>query len=150
MSKQASSTFSIDQLYAADEAEMVVVSNGKPTDWVWRFAGPGHPQTVDQTNRVLRESLRREHGKEQARANGKKWKVEEETPEEVRRSNINFVLERLLGWSSVKLTPDGEDYPFTPENARKILEDRRMGGLLFQAVEFLGDDQSFTPRSPKT
>jgi hypothetical protein len=138
----------LDELNAADEAEMVVTVNGHTTDWVWTFAGPGHPHAVAQTNRVVREALHRNRLKEQAQANNRKWKGEEQTPDELRTDNINFVLERLLGWSEVQM--GGAPYPFSPENARKILDDRRKGALLQQAVEFLGDDNSFTPRSPKT
>jgi hypothetical protein len=42
---------------------------------------------------------------------------------------------------------DGKDYPFSVENARALLLDRRKGQLLIQALEFLGDEQSFGKRS---
>lgn len=131
-----------------DEAEMTVVVGGKPTDWTWTFSGPGHPQTVAQSNRIARDELNKQHLIEQARANGKKFKGERQTPDELLVDNVSYVLERLLRWSPVKLS--GADYPFTAENARALLMDRKKGALLQQAVDFLLDDNSFTKRSPKT
>lgn len=139
------SGFDLDQLDAADEATMTVVANGALTDWSWTFSGPGHPKTVEQSNRLSRERLHEERQKEQARANGRKWKAPEETVDEVRARNVGFVVERLIGWSPVKM--GGKDYPFTSENARALLLDPRKGGLLIQALEFLGEEASFTPRS---
>jgi hypothetical protein len=86
--------------------------------------------------------------KEQAAANSKKWKAPDLTPEEVMADNVNYVMERLIGWTTV--TMNGEDYPFSTENARAILSDRRKGALLAQAVEFLLADDSFTKRSAKS
>ncbi|MCE7028478.1 hypothetical protein [Jiella avicenniae] len=137
--------FDLDQIDAADEAEMRVIANGNPTEWIWRFAGPGHDRTIAQTNRLSRERLHRDREQEQARVNGKKWKAPDESVDEIRERNVKFVTDRLLGWSPVKM--GGEDYPFTPENAKKLLLDRRKSALLVQALEFLGEDQSFTKTS---
>lgn len=137
--------FDLNDLNAADESVMTVAVSGKPTDWTWTFAGPGHPKAVEQANRLSRERLHDERQKEQARANGRKWKAPEETVDETRVRNVDFIVERLLGWSPV--TMGGKDHPFTPENARGLLLDPRKGALLVQALEFLGDEASFTPRS---
>lgn len=139
--------FDIEALNSADEAHMTIMSNGAPTDWVWTFAGPGHPQALAQSNRVSREQLAKNRLKEQAQANGRKWKAPEQSPDELLEDNVSFVLERLLGWSPVQL--GGQDYPFTQDNARKLLMDRRKGALLQQAIEFILDDNSFTQRSAK-
>lgn len=140
--------FDLSDLDAVDEAHMTVLSGGEPTDWVWTFAGPGHPQAVAQVNRALRERLLREKAKEQAAANGKKWKAPDRTADEAMAEDADYVMERLLGWSPIKM--GGEDYPFSQENARKLLMDPRKGALRRQAVEFLLEDNSFTKRSPKT
>ena len=137
----------LSELDSADESTMTVMAGGKSTDWQWTFAGPGHPNAVAQSNRVSREALQRQRLFQQAQANTKKYKAPEQTPDELLEDNVAFVLERLLGWSPI--TMGGEDFPFTQENARKILMDRRKGALLQQAIEFLLDDNSFTPRSPK-
>jgi len=141
----ASAAFDLSSIDSADEAQMTVVVNGKLTDWVWTFAGPGHPQTVEQSDRLSKERLHREHQQEQARVNGRKWKAPEETAEEVLDRNVRIVAERLLGWSPVVM--NGEPYPFSRENAVALLKDRRKGALLIQALEFLGDEAAFSKRS---
>jgi hypothetical protein len=140
--------FDINELDSAMEGEMTVMVNGRPTDWTWKFAGPAHPKTIAQNNRVSREQLAKRRLQEQAQVNSKKWKAPEQTPDELLEDNVNFVCERLLGWSSVKL--GGQDYPFSEENARALLRDRKKGALLQQAIEFILEDNSFTQRSDKT
>ena len=107
----------------------------------------GHPNAAAQSNRVARESLAKARAKEQAQTNGKKWKAPAQSPDELLEDNVSFVLERLLGWSDI--TMNGEPYPFSHENARKLLMDRRKGALLAQAIEFILDENSFTKRSAK-
>lgn len=137
--------FSLSDFESADTSTMTVEVSGKLTNWTWTFAGPGHPQTVEQSNRMARERLHQDRLKEQAITNGKKWKAPEETVDEVRERNVRSVVERIVDWSPVKI--DGQDYPFTPENAYKLLIDRRRVALLTQATEFLFADNSFTKRS---
>lgn len=146
MSKNsASAAFDLSSIDAVDEARMTVVVNGKLTTWEWVFAGPGHPQTVEQSDRLSKERLHREHQQEQARVNGKKWKAPEETADEVLDRNVRIVAERLLDWTPVTL--NGEPYPFSRENAVTLLKDRRKSALLIQALEFLGDEAAFSKRS---
>lgn len=141
-------SFDLAELDSADEAEMVVHANGRATDWRWIFAGPGHPRAVDQSNRVAREELQKRRLKEQAQANARKWKAPDQSPEEMIEDNVRFVLERLLRWSPV--TMGGQDYPYSQENARALLLDRKKGALLQQAIEFLLEDNSFTVPSAKS
>jgi hypothetical protein len=137
--------FTLSDLESADTSVMTVEVNGKLTNWTWTFAGPGHPQTVTQSNRMARERLHADRLKEQAVTNGKKWKAPEETVDEVRERNVRSVVERIVDWSPVKI--DGELYPFTTDNAYKLLIDRSRIGLLTQATEFLFADDSFKQRS---
>lgn len=130
---------------AADESEMVVTNNGKLTTWVWTFAGPGHPKGIAQSNRMSRERLHEDKMKEQARTNSKKWTKQEDTPDEARRKNATYVVERLLRWSPVKL--NGERVEFSDDTAMKILTDPRKISLLVQALEFLNEDASFIKRA---
>lgn len=141
----ADDAFDLSALDSADESRMTVQANGKLTNWVWTFAGPGHPQTIEQSNRLTRERLHQERQNEQARLNGKKVKLPEESPDEVLERNVRIVADRLLDWSPV--TMEGQPYPFTRENAVALLKDRRKGFLLIQALEFLGDENAFTKRS---
>jgi len=130
---------------AADTANMTVIVGGRPTSWVWTFSGPGHPKTLDQSNRVSRAALHKQKLMEQAQVNGKKWIAEEETPAEIRAQNVQFVVDRLIGWSDV--TIGGVPYPFTAENAVALLSEPSRIALLTQALEFLSADASFTRRS---
>lgn len=135
---------SLDDFAAADTAEMTVVLNGRPTDWKWTFAGPGHPKTVDQSNRIAREALHTQKMQSQARVNNKKWVAPEDDVEVVRARNVDHVVERLLGWSPIEI--GGTAYPFTSENARALLAKPSNQALLTQAYEALGDDAFFTKR----
>lgn len=135
--------FDLSALDAADEAVMTVQANGK--DWKWTFAGPGHPKGIAQSERLSRERLHEDRMKEQAAVNGRKWKAPEVSPDESRARQAKFVIERLIGWSPIKV--DGSLFTFTEDRALKLLMEPRKTALLIQALEFLGDDRSFTMRS---
>lgn len=137
--------FDISSLDSVDQATMVVLSNGQPTSWVWTFGGPSHPKTIALADRIARERLAIEAAKEQAQVNGRKWKSDQQSPEAVLQKNVRLVTDRLLDWSPVKM--NGEPYPYSEENARKLLLDPRKGALLRQALDFLGDEAAFTKRS---
>lgn len=140
-----SDDFDLSDLDYSDDAKMTVVIKGRPSQWVWSFAGPGHAKTIEQRNRLSRERLHRDREQEQARVNGRKWTAPEESADAVRDKNIAFVVDRLIGWTETRF--GGEVYPFSAENARKLLADPKKGALLVQALEFLSDDQAFTTRS---
>jgi hypothetical protein len=140
--------FDLSDLDYSDEATMTVVirsKSGKTSEWKWTFAGPGHPKSIEQANRIARERLHRDRAQEQARVNGKTWTPPEESLDEVRSRNIKIITDRLLGWSEFKF--NGEVYPFSPENAYKLLSQPKKGDLLKKAIEFLNDDAAFTTRS---
>lgn len=141
--KPAVVSFSMDDFGSADTAEMTVVVNGRPTDWTWTFAGPGHPKAEEQSNRISREALHQQRAQRQAQINGKKWREPEESVEDIRKRGVDYVIERLLGWSPVEI--NGQDYPFTEDNARALLS-QPASKLLAQANDFLFDDTSFTKR----
>lgn len=146
MTKETSpEVFDICDLDSSDTAEMTVHSDGRPTSWVWTFAGPGHPQAIALSNRLSKARLRRESDQEAARVNGRKWQPEQEDPETVAKRNAEYVADRLIGWSPVKL--GGEDYPFSRDNAVKLLMDPKKGALALQALEFLSEQRSFLQRA---
>lgn len=134
----------LDDLDMLTESVMVVQKGGQPTDVTFTFAGPGHERGVAQTARIGREAMQRKKLMQQAQVNGKKWVAPEENFLE---ENIAYVIERMIGWSG--LTQGGEPWPFTPENARKLLSDPGRVYMVTQAMDFLLDDNSFTKRSPK-
>ncbi len=133
----------------------VPLANGETTIGRWTFASPSHPKGIAQKNRLAREGLKKTADQEQQMLNRRKVKIEAETPEEMDRGNVEFVVERLLGWDAkldngedVKL--GGEPFPFSQDNARKLLSMPSMWKLRIQAAEFIGDAESFTKRSAKT
>lgn len=130
----------LNDLDTADEASMNVLVRGKPSGWKWHFAGPGHPQVIEANDRKARERLREEKEQLDARMNGERIEPKDESLEQLRLRNVNAIVERLLGWSPVKI--NGEDLPFTPENARKMLLDERKD-FFRQATRFLQADASF-------
>lgn len=139
----------LDVFAAADTAEMEVRVAGRPIGWTWTFAGPGHQKTIDQTNRIARLALKESRRKQEAAVNGKKWHADDEDVEDIRRRNVDFVVERLVDWSALQVVgKDGKptDFPFTQENARALLSDPAKAGLLEQAYAFLGDDENFIRR----
>lgn len=145
---QSADILDLADMGMAEESHLTIKINDKPTNWVWTFAGPSHPKTIQQSNRLARERLHEDRQKEAARVNGRKWVPPQEDVEETRLRNINMVVERLIGWSPINL--HGEAFQFSDENARKVLLDQSKSYILMQALEFLGNEQHFMPRSAKT
>lgn len=140
--------FDIAALAATDEADLPILDgDGRRTGWVWTLAGPGHPATIAIDNEQNARYVAREQAKEKSQANGRKWKGSDESPEELRERSINYLVARLLRWTD--MTMDGAAFPCTPDNARKLLADRRFGLVYDQVNAFLVDEKSFTPRSAK-
>lgn len=118
---------------------------GEPSNWVWTFAGPGHPATVAADERLAKRNFALQEEQEKARVNGRKWKGSGDSFEEARDRNIDYIIGRLLRWTQ----PEGsEPFPCTPENARQALLDPA-SDIYADANSFLMDEKSFTPRSPK-
>ncbi len=139
--------FDIDVFDTADTAELTMVHpvTGTPTTWVWTLAGPGHPRTIEQSNRIARERLDQERQKEQARVNGKKWHEPRREPEEERRRNCAYFAERVVDWTPCRI--NGEDYPFTTENCIAILADPRKPRIFNQLATYFAGDEAFTASS---
>lgn len=146
--KKAVPSFSMDDFAAADTGKMQVLdAAGNPTGWFWEFAGPGHPKTEALNNRLARERLHKSAQIEQAQVNGRKWKAEEDEPDEVRAKNIADLVERIVGWSEVEI--DGETFAFSAAAAIEFLSHPKRVGVLTQAMEFVATEKSFTQRSGK-
>jgi hypothetical protein len=120
--------------------------NGERSGWRWRMAGPGHPATIAADDRQMKRFLDRSSEQERARVNGKKWKGDGETPEEMRARQVEYIVARVLGWNE-DMTMGGSPFPCTPENVRTILANQG-SDIYDQATEFLRDEQAFTKGSP--
>lgn len=141
-------SFDISSLAASDEADLHILdADGNRTGWVWTFAGPNHPATISADNDVNARYVAREQAKERTIVNGRKWKGSDETPEELRQRSIDYVVARLLRWS--EMTMEGKPFPYTAENARLILSDRKYATVYDQANGFLIEEKSFLKRSVK-
>ena len=138
--------FDLAALKAADTATMTVLHpmTGEPTTWQITFAGPAHPKAIALSNRLARKRLGDERLREQAAANGRKWKAAERTPEEIREENVRIVAERILGWTPVRL--NGSDVAFSEDAAVALLLDPSYGRVYDQVLEFLAADDSFLSR----
>lgn len=135
----------LSALRALDTSELNIKHpvTGELTGWVWTIAGPGHPQTIAQSEKMQRENLLEARLKEEARVNGKKWRGDEKDPSEVRASNIANVAARVVGFTPVILEEGGPETTYSPETAQKILGDRDYGWVFSQVLEFLVDDAAF-------
>lgn len=141
----AVAAFDLSEMDTSDEAIMEVLNKGRPTGWLWTFAGPGHPRAIAQAKRLGQENLNEARRRSQTIANGKKWTEPVESVDELRARNANFVAERVLGWSEVML--NGKPFPYSHQAAVELLMDPRKAELMVQALEFLGDEKSFTRSS---
>lgn len=138
----------LSALATMDEGDLhILFPDGTKTGWVWTFAGPSHPRTVEINRKQAARFMAREQAKERAQVNGKKWKGDDETADEVFERSLDYIVDRLLRWS--ELAVDGAPLPCTPENAREVLSDRKYGLILDQVNTFLGEERSFTKRSLK-
>jgi len=149
-------SFDLSELDAADESHFVAHTTEK-VRWVWVYAGPGHPKTIEVSDRRAKKRLQEDRLKEQAVVNGKKWKADDMSVDDAKEEIVRIATERLLGWHledvntgerlSESPTLDGRAFPFSEENARAFLREPRRVGVLNKALEWLGDEASFTPRS---
>lgn len=137
--------FDLAEFDPIDEAQMVVKNpkSGQPTTppWVWTFYGPSHPKTIELINEVSREAMRDERLKEEARVNGRKWKGDERSVNEVRERNLRRIVGRVKSWTPVLI--EGETLTYSPEATLKLLLDYRRSWLFKQISDFLGDDETF-------
>jgi hypothetical protein len=135
--------FDLSAVDALDEGVLVIKhpKTLEPTGWIWTFYGPGHPVTIELSSRVAGAALKKAAARRQAQANGKKWKEDEESLEEIRAENVDNIVTRTKGFTPIKL--DGQMIEFNADAARKLLLDRKKGWLLEQIAEYLRDEANF-------
>lgn len=119
-----------------------------PTTWIVTFAGPAHPKTIKLNNDSSKKALRQKAAMDQARINGKKFKVDEKSPEDDRREFIEGVVARIVTWTPV--TFGGKRYDFNDNDAVELLMHPALGAYVAQFVTVLLEEQTFTRASAKS
>lgn len=140
----------LNEVQVEDVANLIIhhPATGAATTWVMQIAGPTHAVTLALQNEVSRERMNEEKAQEQARVNGRKWKAPDREPEEERLKSMRRVSRRIVGWSDVTL--NGEPFPYSAENAFRVMSEPKMGWIAQQVLDFFGADAAFIKRSAKT
>jgi hypothetical protein len=136
--------FNFDAVLAVDTADLVL-DDGSGGKWTITFAGPGHPQAVALATEASRKRLREEQAIERARVNGRKWSPEEVTPEQRRRDNVLFVVDRIVTWTG--LVVGGNEVAFSRETALELLSNPKAGAVYGRMFDFLTAEEAFTKGS---
>jgi hypothetical protein len=137
------SDFDLSTMDAQDEAELDIrhPKTLEPTGWTWTFYGPGHAVTAALSNRVAGAALKKAAARRQAQVNGKKWKEDEESLDQLRADQVDGIVTRTKGFTPIKL--DGQMIEYSADAAKALLLDRRKGWLLEQISEYLRDEANF-------
>ena len=135
-----------------DSAVLEILGNGVPTGWKIELAGPSHPKTVEVANEAMRERLQKEKAVEFAQVNGRKYKVDDESPDERAHRNVSRLVKRILGWSPNPVFKNIGDEPivFSEEAATKLLLRPDMSWVLAQIADYVMSETAFTQRSVPT
>ncbi len=133
-----------------DTADLYIVKPGTNirTGWIITLAGPGHPQTIEMQNEGERERLHRSAEIERAQVNGRKWKGDDEQPEDSRRKFVSRIAQRIVGWTPVDF--GNGPVEFSKENAIKLFMDQKYGHFFGQIVDFLTAERAFMKDSDKS
>jgi hypothetical protein len=135
--------FDLSEVDAVDEGSLVIrhPKTLEPTGWTWIFYGPGHAATIELSNRVAGAALKKAAARRQAQANGRKWKEDEESLDQIRVENVDSIVARTKGFTPTRL--NGEMIEFSADAAKRLLLDPRKGWLFAQITEYLQDEANF-------
>jgi hypothetical protein len=111
--------FDLSDVDAQDEGELVIrhPKSLEPTGWTWTFYGPGHARTIELSNRVAAAALKKAAAKRQAQANGKKWKEDEESLEQLQTDQVENIVARLKHFTPVRI--EGQTIEFSADAANR-------------------------------
>lgn len=115
------------------------------TGWTITFAGPEHPQTVAWSQTSAKKALKRAEAIEQSQINGKRFKVDERSVDEVRRENVAWVVARIVDWTPIRF--EGKEIAFSPAAATELLARPAMSWALAQMIDLLSSETSFMKTS---
>jgi hypothetical protein len=135
--------FDLSDVDARDEGELDIrhPKTDAPTGWVWTFYGPGHPTTIAVANGVADAALKKAAARRQAQINGRKWKEDSESLDQLRAENVDNIVARTKGFTPIRL--DGQVIEYSAEAAKRLLLDRKKGWLLDQIADYLRDQANF-------
>lgn len=123
---------------AEEGAELVLLhpQTREPTDIVIRLRGEDSEAYQTQVREFQRKKL------DQAR----RTRRVTATPEEIEAEALELLVVATIGWND-SLTRDGQPYPYTPANARRLYE--QFPWIREQVDEFVRERANFLPRSAR-
>jgi hypothetical protein len=144
----APGAFDLSSLAYADTGELEIThpATGAPTGWKWIIAGPSHPIVIEQGDEFARQAIRNRRDREAAQVNGRKWKPDDESPEENRKRNAKYFARRVLGWlpdQPVRLERDAPPVEFSLDNVARLLRQPKYGWLYRQVADYCSEDVGF-------
>lgn len=103
-------TFDLASIRQSDTATIEITHpvTGDPTGWVIELAGPGHPATLAQRNRML------------AKARAAQGKADP-TAEQLDADAADFYSARIVGWAGLSMA--GKEISYSPDKAKEIISD---------------------------
>lgn len=122
--------------------DIVLPGQNQPSGFRVELAGPAHPKSIALSDEVSRERIRKELEIEAKQVNGRKYKPEEDTPDERARRNVTRIVKRIVGWSP-NPTFDGKTIEFSESAAVDLLLKPEMGWLLIQIADYLTNETAF-------
>ena len=133
--------FDLGGLAMADTAEMAVINplTKMPTNWVWTFAGPGHPVAVSLNEKMGHKDRAEAFQLSRAMAGGREPKAK--TNAEIAADNALRLGGRVLGWTPCVI--NGKELIFSVDKAVEILRDPQYGWLYTQVFNFLREEEVF-------
>lgn len=107
---------------------------GDKLDVAFTLAGPTHPTREAYAKRVSRRQLREFNRKGKAQL--------PDDPDDIEHGQVEFACVITLGWRD--LSVDGEEFPYSVENARRLYTDRRFAWVRNAVLTAAAEVANFT------
>lgn len=122
-----------------DDADGAFIEQLEDTDWVIDLRGPHDSKSVSAVQDYLRAARVNDVKRERATAPDDIVKLEEDRVELIKK----MALDRISGWRGLE-DDDGEEIPYSPETASKILNQPNLSFVFNQIFDKLNDRENFT------
>lgn len=123
--------FAVKQLETTD-VEILVPPDRVRSGVIFTLAGPNHPKRRGHELKAQRQYAKRFN---------RAGKMQLDDPEEREERDTDYLVVCTLGWKN--FTRDGEPYPYSEENARRLYEDKERSFVRLQILEALRSDENF-------